>query len=126
MQSLGNDMATTCRPLDDEDLVQYILGGLDEDYDSIVNSIPACAQPILVSELASQMLAFESRVDLRAGGSGTSANFARCGHGGFGCGGAGRGRSGRGGLSSNSSGCGDHMTGGKQGRRGNDNSECPP
>jgi hypothetical protein len=125
MQSLGNDMATTGRPLDDEDLVQYILGGLDEDYDSIVNSIPACAQPILVSELASQMLAFESRVDLRAGGSGTSANFARCGHGDFGCGGAGRGRSGRGGLSSNSGGCGDHMTGGKQGRRGNDNSECP-
>jgi hypothetical protein len=31
MQSLGNDMATTGHPLDDEDLVQYILAGLDED-----------------------------------------------------------------------------------------------
>jgi hypothetical protein len=53
MQSLGNDMATAGRPLDDEDLVQYILAGLDEDYDSVVNSILARPQPILVSELAS-------------------------------------------------------------------------
>jgi hypothetical protein len=53
MQSLGNDMATAGRPLDDEDLIQYILTGLDEDYDSVVNSILARPQPILVSELAS-------------------------------------------------------------------------
>jgi hypothetical protein len=46
-------MATAGKPLDDEDMVQYILAGLDEDYDSVVNSILACPQAITVSELAS-------------------------------------------------------------------------
>jgi hypothetical protein len=75
MQGLGNDMAGTGKPLDDEDLVQYILAGLDEDYDSIVKSILARPQAISVGELVAQMLAFESRVDLRSSGSGSSANL---------------------------------------------------
>jgi hypothetical protein len=41
MQRHGNDMATAGKPLDDEDLVQSILARLDEDYDSVVNSILA-------------------------------------------------------------------------------------
>jgi hypothetical protein len=45
--------------------VQYIFAGLDEDYNSVVNSILARSQAISVSELAAQMLAFESRVDKR-------------------------------------------------------------
>jgi hypothetical protein len=61
MQSLDNDMTTTGKPLDDEDQVQYILARLDEDYDSIVNSVLAHPHAITVSELASQMLAFESQ-----------------------------------------------------------------
>jgi hypothetical protein len=77
MQSLGNDIAATENPLDDEDLVQYILAGPDEDYDSVVNSILVCSQAITVSELASQMLAFESRIDLRSGSSGSSTNFSK-------------------------------------------------
>jgi hypothetical protein len=39
MQGLANNMSTTRKPLDDEDLVQYILAGLDEDYDYIVNPL---------------------------------------------------------------------------------------
>jgi hypothetical protein len=58
MQSLSNDMTTASRPLDDKDLVQYILARLDEDYDSVVNSVLARPQVISISELASQMLAF--------------------------------------------------------------------
>jgi hypothetical protein len=77
MQSLGNDMSATGKPLDDEDLVQYILAGLDEDYDSVVNSVLTHPQAITVSELTSQMLAFESRIDLHSGSSGSSANFAK-------------------------------------------------
>jgi hypothetical protein len=41
MQGLCNDMAVAGKPLDDEDLIQYILAELDEDYDSVVNSILA-------------------------------------------------------------------------------------
>jgi hypothetical protein len=100
MQSLDNDMSATGKPLDDEDLVQYILAGLDEDYDSVVNSVLARPQAITVSELAYQMLAFESHIDLRSGCSGSSANFAkRGGRGGFSRG-YGRGQGGRGGRTS--------------------------
>jgi hypothetical protein len=96
MQSPDNDMSATGKPLDDEDLVQYILAGLDEDYDSVVNSVLARPQAITVSELAYQMLAFESHIDLRSGCSGSSANFAkRGGRDGFSRG-YGRGQGGRG------------------------------
>jgi hypothetical protein len=60
MQGLRNDMATAAKPLDDEDMVQYVLARLDEDYDSVVNLVLAQTQPITVSELVAQMLAFES------------------------------------------------------------------
>jgi hypothetical protein len=60
MQGLSNDMATAAKPLDDEDMVQYVLARLDEDYDSVVNLVLAQTQPITVSELVAQMLAFES------------------------------------------------------------------
>jgi hypothetical protein len=76
MQGLCNDMAAAGKPLDDEDLVQYILVGPDEDYDSVVNFVLALPQSIIMSELSAQMIAFESRVDPRSGGSGSSANFA--------------------------------------------------
>jgi hypothetical protein len=76
MQALGDDMAMAGKPLDDEDLVQYILARLDQDIDSVVNSVLARPQAIIVSKLAAQMLAFESQVDLRNGGLGSSANFA--------------------------------------------------
>jgi hypothetical protein len=65
------------KPLDDEDLVQYILAELNEDYDSVVNSAHAHPQAITMSELSAHMLAFESCVDLCSSGSGSSVNFAR-------------------------------------------------
>jgi hypothetical protein len=116
MQGLGNNMAMTGKPLDDEDLIQYILAGLDEDYDSVVNSVLARPQCITVSELAAQMLSFEARVDMRGGGSGSSANFARHGRGTFG-----RGPSRGGGYGGHfsSGGCGDHTSAGHGGRGGN-------
>jgi hypothetical protein len=122
MQSLGNDMATAGRSLNDENLVQYILGGLDEDYNLVVNFVLARPQPISVSKFASHMLAFESSVDLCVGGYGSSANFTRRWRNDFGRS-ARRVRSGRGGRPPNSGGRGDHMTGARQGGRGNNNSE---
>jgi hypothetical protein len=78
MQGLANDMAAVEKALDDEDLVQYILSGLDEDYDSVVNSVLAQTILITVSELAAQMISFEARVDLRSNSSsGLSVNFTK-------------------------------------------------
>jgi hypothetical protein len=78
MQGLANDMAAVEKALDDEDLVQYILSGLDEDYDSVVNSVLSQTILITVSELATQMISFEARVDLRSNSSsGSSVNFTK-------------------------------------------------
>jgi hypothetical protein len=85
-------MVALRKPMDDEDLVQYILAGLDDDHDSVVNSVLARPQGITMSELPAQILSFETRIDLRSNGSGSSANFDKRGRGGFG-----RGRGGRGG-----------------------------
>jgi hypothetical protein len=41
MQGIDNNIAMSGKTLDDEDLVQYIFAGLDEDYDSVVNSVLA-------------------------------------------------------------------------------------
>jgi hypothetical protein len=87
MQGLANDMAAAEKALDNEDLVQYILFGLD-----------AQLIPITVSELVAQMISFEARIDLRSNGSSSSSvNFAKRGRGGFGRepGGRGYGRGGR-------------------------------
>jgi hypothetical protein len=98
MKSLGDEMAAAGRPLEDDELVEYILTGLDEEYDSVVSSALGRAEPISVSELYSQMLAFETRINLHNNGhsSGSLANVTnRHGRGGFGRFGRGGGRGGR-------------------------------
>ncbi|KAF0915687.1 hypothetical protein E2562_037828 [Oryza meyeriana var. granulata] len=46
MQALGDKMAATGKPLDDEDLIAYIVNGLDADYDPVVESQVARAEPV--------------------------------------------------------------------------------
>jgi hypothetical protein len=123
MQGLANNMSTTRKLLDDGDLVQYILAGLDEDYDYVVNSVLARPKAITTSELASQMLSFEARVDLHSGGSASSANFVRHDRGGFGHGGPGRGCGGCGGLFLTQGRGGPSTT--SHGGRGGNNSDRP-
>lgn len=102
MRTLGDEMAAAGRPLEDEELVEYILTGLDDEYDSVVSSILAQSEPVSMSELYSQLLAFETRLELRNNNNnnsfGCSANAAnQRGHGG-----PGRfGRGARGGRNSN-------------------------
>jgi hypothetical protein len=127
MCSLGDEMAAAGRPLEDEELVEYILTGLDEEYDSLVSSVISHSDIISVSELYSHLLAFETRLDLRNksssgmfGSSSNDGNRGGRGHGGFGhgyghivgCGG----QSGRGGSASRG-GCGPNLP-----RSGNNNS----
>jgi hypothetical protein len=86
MHSLGDDMATAGRILDDDELVECILTGLDEEYDSLVSLVLVRVDPISVGELYSQMLAFETRIKLRnknnRSGSSTNATSHGCGRGG--------------------------------------------
>jgi hypothetical protein len=87
MKSLANDMASTGKKLDDEELSSYILAGHDSEYNSLVSSIAAHVEPISLSELYSQLLSFETRLELQSQGTGgsfqSSANNAMHGCGGF-------------------------------------------
>ncbi|XP_021318431.1 uncharacterized protein LOC110436245 [Sorghum bicolor] len=83
MKALGDEMIAAGRNLDDEELVEYILTGLGEDYTSLVTALTARVEKILVGELYSQLLNFENRMDLTYGGSAGSANAVNRGRGGF-------------------------------------------
>ena len=51
MKALADDMAAVGRKLEDEELVSYILTGLDLDFDSIISVVAARVESIAVSEL---------------------------------------------------------------------------
>lgn len=64
MRSLDDKMTIVERPQDDDELVKYIITGLDHGLNTIVSSVLIRTNSMLVSELYSQMLAFETRMDL--------------------------------------------------------------
>jgi hypothetical protein len=53
MKALGDEMATSGRPLDKEELVEYIITGLDDEYTPLVSALCVRKEPISVSELYS-------------------------------------------------------------------------
>jgi len=67
MKSLGDEMASAGRKLEDEELVSYILSGLDQEYDPIVSAVAARVEPISVNELYAQLVSFEQRMEARNG-----------------------------------------------------------
>jgi hypothetical protein len=112
MKTLADDMASAGKKLNDEELCSYILAGLDFEYNSLVSSIAARVEPVTLGELYSQMLAFESWLDLQNGTSSvpgghasSTANSASRGRGGFTCGRGGRGS--RGGFNNSGRGRGN-------------------
>jgi hypothetical protein len=123
MCALGDEMASAGKPLDDEELVSYILAGLDIEYNSVVSATVARVEPITVNELYGQLLSFKSRQILLQGSNGAvpSTNAAMRGRGGFGRGrgnshGRNGGRGGRGGPPNNynNGGRGGHPNTGKK------------
>jgi hypothetical protein len=76
MKALADEMASTGKRLDDEDLVSYILVGLDPNFDLIISDVSARVEPISVADLYRQLLSHEQRWELR--------QMTRGGRGGFG------------------------------------------
>lgn len=62
--------------MDEDDIVSHILAGLEEDFDPVVSAMCSRVEPVSVAELYSQLLSFETRLNLRGGGSRSSANAA--------------------------------------------------
>jgi hypothetical protein len=60
-----DDMAVAGRSLEEDDeLVEYIITGLDREFTSLVSALVARVELISVEELYSQMLSHETRMDL--------------------------------------------------------------
>jgi hypothetical protein len=59
MKALTNDKEFAGKKLDDEDLVGYILAGLDSDFDSVISVVVACVETISVSELYGHLVCHE-------------------------------------------------------------------
>ena len=114
MKTLADEMASAGRKLEDEELVSYILTGLDLDFDPVISAVTARVEPISVAELYTQLISHEQRLEMCSGGRNqSSANMASRGDrggsgnrsggggggssGGYGCGGYGRSNRGRGG-----------------------------
>ena len=55
MKSLGDELAAAGRPVTDGEMVDYILAGLDRDYDPIVAAVGAIKNLITVDDLFSQI-----------------------------------------------------------------------
>lgn len=68
MKSLADEMASAGRKLEDEELVSYILTGLDLEFDSVVSTVAACVEPITVNELYAKLTSFEQRMEAHGGG----------------------------------------------------------
>lgn len=95
MKALGDELAAAGRPVSDEELITFILAGLDLDYNALVQSVMAKTDPVTLSDLYGQILAYDSRLqmlqDMQNSGYNSSANAVARGRGGF----RGRGRGGR-------------------------------
>ena len=99
MKALADEMVSAGRKIEDEELVSYILTGLDREYDPVVSAVAAHVEPISVGELYTQLTSFEQRMEMKNGGGGyqSSSNMASRGGRGNYRGGA-RGGGGRGGF----------------------------
>lgn len=98
MKGYGDEMAAAGRPIEEEELVEYILTGKNHEFESLVSALVTRVEPISLDDLYSQLLYFETRMELIHGGDQSSANMAgrSCGHGRGSTRGCGRGNSGGG------------------------------
>jgi len=97
MKALADNMAADGKKPEDEEIASYILTRIDTTFDPVVSSMASCVEPLTLSDLYTQLVSWEQRMDLVHGGSGSSANTAARGggRGGFSHGDGGRGRGGR-------------------------------
>lgn len=94
MKTLGDELAAAGRPVPDEELVTFILAGLDFDYNPLVSSVVGRTNPISLSELYAQILAYDMRLQMLQDNAGHSSSVNAASRGRGGC--RGRGNFGRG------------------------------
>jgi hypothetical protein len=70
MKSLADEMASAGHKLEDEELVSYILTGLDVNFDPVVSVVTTRVEPFIVAELYTQLVSHEQCLEIRGGGGG--------------------------------------------------------
>ncbi|BAF03797.1 Os01g0123000 [Oryza sativa Japonica Group] len=117
MRAIADELAAAGKPIDQDDLIAYIINGLDANFDPVVEALVARVEPITVQEMYSHLLNFENKIRLRQAFLTASTNAAnrnnvtRGGRGGMPRGRGGRGgggRGGNGGRGNNGGGRGDN------------------
>lgn len=78
---MSDTLASIGQALRPEEFVSYILNGLDENYDSLVESVLSRETPLSIHDLYAQLLSTEQRIERRQTTDiiSHSANFARSG-----------------------------------------------
>ncbi|XP_066354870.1 uncharacterized protein [Miscanthus floridulus] len=69
MKGLADDMVSAGQRLEDEELVSYILTGLDLEFNLVVFAVAARVEPISIGDLYTQLVSFKQRMELHVGGS---------------------------------------------------------
>ncbi|MCD7470274.1 hypothetical protein HAX54_010000, partial [Datura stramonium] len=63
MKLIANNLVVDAKPIKDEDLVLYILGGLGPDYDTLVVFITSRSESITLVDLHGLQLSYELRLE---------------------------------------------------------------
>jgi hypothetical protein len=58
-RTLADDMSLAGKKIDDEELISYILAGLDFEYNSVVSALVARPDELTIPEVYSQLLSYE-------------------------------------------------------------------
>jgi uncharacterized membrane protein YgcG len=86
LKALTDELATAGKPMDNDDIINAVLNGLDADYNPLAEAVSArIGQGITLGEVYAMLLAAEARIEAQnadTGGGGFSANLAS--KGGFG------------------------------------------
>jgi hypothetical protein len=65
-RTLADEMAIAGKKIDDEELISYILAGLDYEYNSVVSALVTRPDAISIGEVYSQLLSYEQCVERQA------------------------------------------------------------
>ena len=86
MRGLADELAMAGKPIQDDELISYLLHGLVMDYQSLVSALDAHVTPVSLDELYAMLSNFDQRVTQfhsTGGGFKSSANAATRGRSGY-------------------------------------------
>ena len=86
MRGLADELAAAGKPIQDDELIFYLLHGLDMDYQPLVSALDARVTPVSLDELYAMLSNFDQRVaqyHSAGGGFKSSANATTRGRGGY-------------------------------------------